>query len=179
MNRTFHRSSCRKRSLPPGLPLWCAMVLISPNASVQTSVHQTPTGPELTNLVIDLDAKLFRAYNDCDLEAFASMLAPNIDAYHDFGGHAVGRDTLKRLVQTNICSGPRIRRELIPGSMEVSPIRGVGAVQTSASLFWRRQPDGTDAKLDTARDIKLWEQRQGVWLLTFWISYDHRPATEK
>jgi hypothetical protein len=75
MKRTFNRSSCRTRSVLAGLLLWCAMVLISSNATGQTSVSQTLTGPELTNHVIDLDAKLFRAYNDCDLEAFASMLA--------------------------------------------------------------------------------------------------------
>jgi Domain of unknown function (DUF4440) len=165
-------------TLTATLLVWCAMVLVASDATGQNSASDL-TGPKLVEVGIDLDAKLFRAYNDCDLETFAALLAPNIDAYHDFGGHVVGRDTLKGLVQKNICSGPRIRRELVAGSMETLPIRGFGAVQTSESLFWRRQPDGTEVKGQTARDVKLWEQRDGVWLLAMWISYDHKPATAK
>jgi ketosteroid isomerase-like protein len=157
-----------------------AALTLAPVILAVGTFAQTPqVGPKLTDselreVVTKLDAQMYAAYNACDLDAFAAMLAPDVDAYHDLGGHAVGRDTLKGLVQQHICTGRHVRRELVTDTLDVSPIPGVGAVQTSASVFWERQPNGSEVKSETAKEVKLWRQREGVWQLAIWISYDHR-----
>jgi hypothetical protein len=69
-----------------------------------------------------------------------------------------------------------VRRDLAPGTLKVYPLKTYGAVETGIHLF-------CDAKLPKCSDgsgvgrfTMLWEFRDGVWLLTRVISYDHCHA---
>src|SRR5260370_30138550 len=46
---------------------------------------------DLDKAIIALDTKLFDAYNHCDLKAFDSLLADDVEFYHDQGGVTLGR----------------------------------------------------------------------------------------
>lgn len=49
------------------------------------------TEDELTRAVTLLDKQLFDAYNTCDLDKLKSMVAEDLEFYHDKTGLAVGR----------------------------------------------------------------------------------------
>ncbi len=146
--------------------------------SVHPAAAQTRrSGPDdaLYRTVAALDTALFQAYNTCDPDAFAKLVAEDVEFYHDQGGVARGRASLVESLERNICG--KTRRDLVPGTLEVHPMDGYGALQIGTHRFC----DVAAARCDAtsggiARFIHLWRQSDGVWQLTRVISYDHAPA---
>jgi ketosteroid isomerase-like protein len=126
--------------------------------------------PPLAESVAALDAAFFAAYNTCDLVKFGSLIAEDVEFYHDQGGITRGRQALVDSVKNNICG--KTRRELVAGTMQVYPMRGFGAVQTGDHRFFPIAKDS--AATGVAKFIHLWQKKDGGWLLTRVISFDHR-----
>ena len=61
-----------------------AMLLLSVFASVAR--RQEASGSPLYQTVAALDARLFRAYNSCDLPALESLVTDDLEFYHDRTG---------------------------------------------------------------------------------------------
>jgi hypothetical protein len=126
---------------------------------------------ELFKTISGLDTALFDAYNTCDLEKFGALLADDLEFYHDNDGLSRGAQKTIDAIKQNICG--KVHRDLVPGTLKVYPLKGYGAVETGIHLFCDPKlgkcPDGSGA----ARFTMLWEFRDGVWLLTRVISYDH------
>src|SRR5579885_1786177 len=59
----------------------------------------------LEQTIAALDAKLFDAYNHCDLKGFGDLVADDVEFYHDQGGVTLGREKLVESIQNNICTG--------------------------------------------------------------------------
>ena len=88
---------------------------------------------DLFKTISALDTELFDAYNKCDLEKFVSLLADDLEFYHDATGSSRGAQAAVDAVKTNICG--KVRRDLAPGSLKVYPLKGYGAVETGIHLF--------------------------------------------
>jgi hypothetical protein len=139
-------------------------------ASAQTSQGLPPTD-ELYKTVAALDTALFTAYNTCDLDKLAAMTADDLEFYHDQTGLATGKQSLVDGVKNNICG--KVHRELVPGTLEVYPLKGYGAVEIGVHRFThpnRPKPDTTGE----AKFVTLWQLKDGVWKITRVISFDHR-----
>lgn len=147
----------------------CVVLTTSVALAACAQHSAAPVDSELTKTVTVLDSNLFNAYNQCDLSTLARYIAPNLEFYHDKGGLTIGRDKLVESVKNNICG--KLRRELIPGTLEVYPIKGFGALEIGAHRFCEVSTGNCDA---VARFIHLWQFRDGNWSLTRVISYDHR-----
>jgi hypothetical protein len=66
---------------------------------------------------------------------------------------------------------------VIPGTLEVHPMDGYGALQIGAHRFCNAQAkpcDGTSGGV--GKFIHLWQNGDGAWQITRVISYDHAPA---
>src|SRR5271156_4501524 len=96
-------------------------------------VHAQAAPDPLFQTIQALDAKLFDAYNHCDLEKFGSLLADDLEFYHDKSGLTSGRQALVEGVKNNICG--KVTRELVPGTLEVYPIANYGAVEIGVHRF--------------------------------------------
>ena len=74
-----------------------------------------------------LDTKLFDAYNHCDLKTFDSLLADDVEFYHDQGGVTLGRQKLTESIKNNICTGDT-QRVLVRGSrpFRILAVEGTG-----------------------------------------------------
>ena len=81
----------------------------------------------------ELDAQLFDAANHCDYEKLAAMVDENLEFYHDLGGLMVGRQAFLDSIKHNTC-GVMIR-ELVPGTLQVYPIKGYGGIEIGAHRF--------------------------------------------
>jgi hypothetical protein len=128
---------------------------------------------ELTRAVTALDAQLFDAYNTCNLEKFSSLIAEDVEFYHDKGGLMVGGKALTEAIKNNICG--KVTRELVVGTLEVHSIQGYGAVEIGVHRFlhpWK-QDHGV---VGEAKFIHLWQYKDGAWKITRVISYDHDAA---
>ncbi len=126
---------------------------------------------ELFKTISKLDADLFDAYNTCNLEKFGSLLADDLEFYHDATGLSRGAQSTIDALKQNICG--KVRRDLAPGTLKVYPLKGYGAVETGIHFFCdsklEKCPDGSGV----GRFTMLWEFRDGVWMLTRVLSYDH------
>lgn len=126
---------------------------------------------DLFKTVSALDTALFDAYNTCDLEKFASLLADDLEFYHDQTGLSRGAQATVDAVKQNICG--KVHRDLVPGTLKVYPLKGYGAVETGIHLFCDAQkgkcPDGSGV----GRFTMIWEFRDSVWMLARVINYDH------
>lgn len=129
---------------------------------------------ELTATVKRLDADLFAAYNDCQLEKFGSFFPENLEFYHDqSGGGPMTREQLVTAIKQNICG--KVHRELV--SMEVFPMKNYGALETGVHRF---SHPGIDNDQGDAKFVQLWKYDGGRWWLTVVMSYDHNePVNEK
>jgi hypothetical protein len=137
---------------------------------------QTPAAPDqLFKTIQSLDTKLFDAYNHCDLTTLGSLVSEDLEFYHDKTGLAVGRQVFVDAIKNNICG--KVTRELVPGTLEVYPIAGYGAVEIGVHRFHH---PGDPGNIGEAKFIILWQQQKdGSWIVTRTISYDHRPAEKQ
>jgi Domain of unknown function (DUF4440) len=139
-----------------------AAALVTPG-----SAQLAATDP-LYKTIEALDAKLFAAYNTCDLATMSAMVSDDLEFYHDVSGLAVGRQSLLDGVKNNICG--KVTRELVPGSLEVYPIAKYGAVEIGTHRF--HHPDDP-ANIGEAKFIHVWHNDNGTWKLTRVLSFDH------
>jgi hypothetical protein len=153
------------------------LLLMPPVAALHAQTRQSATGDALFQKLASLDARLFESYNTCDLETFASFFAEDVEFYHDKGGLMRGRQALVDAVEKNICG--KTRRELIPGTLEVHPMDGFGALQIGAQRFCEAKQKQCDGKSGgVAKFIHLWQESGGAWKITRVISYDHASAVK-
>ncbi len=66
-----------------------------------------------------------------------------------------------------------MQRTLVPGSMEVYPLNGYGAVELGVHRFHH---PGHPENVGEAKFVTLWQNKNGVWKVTRAISYDHEPV---
>ena len=135
------------------------------------SPNKTTPSDELSRSIASLDSALFDAYNQCDLEKFGAFFIDDVEFYHDQGGVTLGRQNLTESVQKNICG--KVRRELVPETLEVYPMRGYGAVEMGVHRFHQPKVD-PNKPVGEAKFVHLWQNKEGVWRITRVISYDHR-----
>jgi hypothetical protein len=132
--------------------------------------QSTDTPENLLKTIQALDTRLFDAYNHCELATFSSMVAEDVEFYHDKTGLAVGRQALVDGIKNNICS--KVTRELVPGTLEVYPIANYGAVEIGVHRFHHPHDDSNNGE---AKFIQLWQNKNGSWKITRVISFDHKP----
>jgi hypothetical protein len=135
-----------------------------------------PVDEELYQTIARLDTEVFDAYNQCELEKFGSYFTEELEFYHDDGGLTnKTRQGLVEALKNNICH--KVRRELVPETLAVYPLRGYGAVEIGVHRFHhpgREKEDG----VGEAQFVHLWQNKDGKWQITRVISFDHHSLTD-
>ena len=152
-----------------------ALCAAQPDPQSSPSPEKIQSQAELEKVITALDAALFDAYNHCDLKKFASLIDDNVEFYHDQGGLTLGQAALTDSVKKNICG--KVTRELVPGSLQVYPMKGYGAVETGVHRFHRPGHEDTEG-VGEGKFIHLWRYEDGAWKITRVISYDHHAAAK-
>jgi hypothetical protein len=99
------------------------------------SLESIKSQEDLNKTISSLDVALFDSYNRCDLEKFGTFFVDDVEFYHDQGGVTLGRENLTESVKKNICGGD-VRRELVPGTLQVHYMKGYGAVEIGVHRFY-------------------------------------------
>jgi hypothetical protein len=152
------------------VPLF-ALYLLRADAQVEKIRSQA----ELERTVASLDAALFGSYNTCQLEKFASFFADDVEFYHDLDGVTHGKEKLSASLKNNICG--KVTRELVPGTLQVYPMKGYGAVEMGVHRFHHPGHDDTEP-VGEGKFIHLWQYKDGAWKVTKVISYDHHALAK-
>ena len=132
---------------------------------------------DLDKAISALDTKLFDAYNHCDLKTFDSLLADDVEFYHDQGGVTLGRQKLTESIKNNICTGDT-QRVLVPGTLKIYYMKGYGAIEMGVHRFMHPKTEATNGTGE-ASFVQLWQYKDGNWKLTRVLSYDHHSAGPK
>jgi hypothetical protein len=145
--------------------IFCAVL------SLAQTQQGLPPSDDLYKTIAGLDTTLFDAYNHCDLDKLGSMVAEDLEFYHDQSGLAVGRRPFVDAIKANICG--KVHRELVANTLEVYPLKGYGAVEIGVHRF--THPHDPTA-LGEAKFVTLWRLKDGTWTVTRAISFDHRAV---
>ena len=128
--------------------------------------NYTPIDQELHDAILAMDEEYFVAYNTCDLETQERMYADDMEFYHDIGGLMTDKAALIQALKDNICG--KVTRELIPGSMEVYPIAGYGAVAEGYHKFFNKEEPNAPQK--PSKFITIWKDTPAGWKMARIVS---------
>ncbi len=143
----------------------------APTPALTDEPRSTAT-PQLTATIATLDSTLFAAFNAHDAEAMEAYFTLDLEFYHDKTGLA-GFDTtmanFRDLFEQNSDTG--LRRDLVPGTLEVHPLGEFGALAICQHRFCHVE-DGED-DCGTFKNIMVWRRDSTGWKVCRVISYDH------
>jgi ketosteroid isomerase-like protein len=134
---------------------------------------QSSASDDLFQTVSRLDKEVFDAIDRCDMQTEASFWSDDAEFYHDKEGLMVGGQQIVQAIKNNLCG--KVKRELVPGTLEVYPLAGYGAVEIGVHRFlhpWE-QDHGV---IGEAKFIHVWQHKDGKWKITRVISIDHHQA---
>jgi hypothetical protein len=122
--------------------------------------------------IAKMDSIFFTAFNNCDTATTKTLFTPDLEFYHDRGGLTNYEQNLQSI--RSRCKGAaKVRRELVPGSLEVYPIKDYGAIQIGRHRFYYTPP-GKEELLDgTFKFVHIWVYKNQEWKMSRVISYDH------
>mgnify|MGYP003583234421 FL=1 len=153
------------------------MAVAASGVSVASATGDKPAAQapdSLQDTVAALDAAVFDAFNTCDaagqLQRHASYFDPDVEFYHDTGGVTWTRQDMLANTEKYVCG--KFRRELVPGTLSVFPIKDFGAIERGTHRFCQFDTGKCDGMADF---VIVWRHQDGSWKITRVLSYGHRP----
>ncbi|GAB2501317.1 serine hydrolase [Arenimonas alkanexedens] len=154
----------------------CSAAMLGLSLILMTPVNASDDGradEALAATIAALDEAAFDAFNHCDqagqLEKYASYFAPEVEFYHDQGGVTWTRDEMIANTEKFVCGN--FRRERVPGSLRVYPIKDFGAIEQGAHTFCQFDSGKCEGIADF---LIVWRLRDDRWEATRVLSYGHR-----
>lgn len=141
-----------------------------------------PEAAELRRQIEAADADFFRLlFLGCDPARAREGITADLEFYHDRGGASFGADAFiavyeRQCRERQAPDAWRSRRELVPGTLSVDPVPGLGAIETGEHVFFERQGEGPEQLVGRARFAQLWVLSPTGWRLSRVFSYAHGPA---
>ena len=151
------------------LIVWAAIV-----AAALRLDGQTPTVTKVVQSlrveIARMDSVLFAAFNVGDLTRLKTFFAPDLEFYQDNEGLENYAQTMKDFREM-LRQPSRIRRELVPGTVEVYPIKNYGAIEVGSHRFCHEENGRTEC--GTFKFLHVWRKTGKTWRLSRIVSYAH------
>lgn len=128
--------------------------------------HDQPLKIEIARM----DSVLFAAFNARDLATLGTFFAPDLEFYQDNEGLENYSQTMKDFGEM-FQQSSRIRRMLVPGSLEVYPIKNYGAIETGSHRFCHEENGKPEC--GTFKFLHVWRKTSNSWQLSRIVSYAH------
>jgi hypothetical protein len=153
----------------PLVAAWIAVTAAAVSAAPATHQAADP----LFETISALDTAVFDAFNHCSspeqLQKHASYFAPDVEFYHDTGGVTWSRQDMLANTEKYVCG--HFRRELVPGTLKVFPIKDFGAIAQGSHRFCQFDSGKCEGIADF---VIVWNNQEGHWQITRVLSYGHR-----
>jgi ketosteroid isomerase-like protein len=117
-----------------------------------------------------MDATIFDAFNAHDAGRVMSLITDDVEFYHDKDGVSNYQQTAEALKKLFV-SVPDIRRELVPGTLEVYPIKGYGAIEIGVHRFTHKENGKEES--GSFKFVHIWRQVGDSWKISRVVSYGH------
>lgn len=158
------------RAIAAAILFYLVLVAAEPSQAQATPRETQPD--TLFMAIAAADSSFFDAYNKCELAKMKSSFTTDVEFYHDQSGLS-RLDGVMSDLRKYVCG--KVHRDPVPGTLEVNPLKGYGAVATGLHRFcdaqkYQRCEEGTSG---VAKFVTLWRQQKGRWRMSRVISYDH------
>jgi hypothetical protein len=130
----------------------------------------TPVSQELYDNIASMDSILFAALQVQDTLTLKELFTKDLEFYHDRGGLSDYHNMIN-VSKTLFTKENGLKRTLVPGSLEVYPIKDYGAIQEGRHRFCH--PENGKMDCGTFKFIHIWKKEDGKWKISRIISYDH------
>ena len=131
---------------------------------------QKKASDSLYSQIAHMDSIMFNAFNSRDTDTFKKLFTEDLEFYHDKGGLTGYQQTIEFMTST-AKSNNGLRRDLVPGSFEVYPIKDYGAIEIGAHTFCHEENGKQDC--GTFRFVHIWKKMGNEWKVTRVVSYNH------
>jgi hypothetical protein len=138
------------------------------DASANTYANHS--SQELYDTIAHMDSVLFEAFSTHNLDKLKTLFTDDLEFYHDLGGLTNYEQNMEAF-KNNFAKNNRLRRELVPGSLEVYPVKDYGAIETGAHKFCHTE--NGEEQCGTFRFVHVWQKKNGEWKISRVISYAH------
>lgn len=152
------------------LAIFLPLSFLATSYAIAQTDKEKRAAANLYKEIIHMDSLLFDAFNSQNIEKLKVLFSTDVEFYHDTGGLTEYKQTIenfKKLFEQN----KGLRRTLIPGSVEIYPIKEYGAIQIGSHRFCHVENGKDDC--GTFKFTNIWHKDKGVWKLRRVISYDH------
>lgn len=130
----------------------------------------TPTSGTLYNEITRQDSLLFDSFNKRDIDKLSQFFDQKLELYQDNTGVRNFNESMaafKELFEKDYV----LTRKLVPGSMEVYPLKDFGAIQTGQHIF--SHIENGKPQMATYKFMRIWQKKDGIWRVTREITYGH------
>lgn len=117
-----------------------------------------------------MDAMMFEAFNNKDLEKFKSLFTADLEWLQDNGG-LLSYETVFTNFSNMFKNENKLTRKLVKGTLEVHPIKDYGAIEIGVHEF-RHMENGKE-EIGTFKFLMIWKKQDNQWKIARVISYDH------
>ena len=128
------------------------------------------TSQELYAEIAHMDSIMFDAFNTQNMAVFKPLFTTDLEWYQDNDG-LIPYETVFKNFETNFHREYKLTRILVPGSLEVHPIKGFGAIEIGTHQF--RHIENGKEEIGTFKFVMIWQKKAGDWKISRVISYDH------
>ena len=156
-----------------------ASVALTASIATASETQLTPdqgTDKLLSDISV-LDSAVFDSFNKCsspdELQKHAVYFAPDVEFYHDTGGVTWNRQEMIANTAKFACGN--YRRELVPGTLKVFPVKEFGAIEQGVHRFCRIDTGNCEGMADF---VLVWQERDSKWQITRVLSYGHRTSEQ-
>lgn len=131
---------------------------------------QEKKSDELYSEITHMDSVLFNAFNNRDTVTFKKIFTTDLEFFHDKGGLTDYAYTIQSLKNAS-ARNDGLKRELVPGTLEIYPIPNYGAMEIGAHTFCHQENGKQDC--GTFKFVHVWKKIGNEWKITRVVSYGH------
>lgn len=142
----------------------------APKSNAAGARERPSPPPSLHDEIAAADSALFGAFNQRDLTKLMSFFTRDLEFYQDNEGVASYAQTKSDFGQMFGQAAP-IRRELVPGTLEVFPVKNYGAMEVGRHRFCHVE-NGSE-ECGTFSFVHIWRRTDRGWQIARAISYGH------
>ena len=147
-----------------------ALAFVPSGLAQQATPVAPPNAGQLRDTILRMDRKLFDAFNTHRADAVMALFTEDLEFFQDNDGlknyQRCARD-FKALFESNT----DIKRELLPESLEVYPIKDYGAIEIGTHRFCHKE----NGQIDCAvfKFVMVWRKEGESWKVSRVVSYGH------
>ena len=148
-----------------------ALIVTSTIHAIGQSTHDSSgRSGELFDTIARMDSLLSDRFNTHDAEALMKMFTVDLEFYHDGDGFNDFQKT-KDDFKTMFGNATDIRRDLVPGSLEVYPLKDYGAIEIGQHRFCHKE--NAKEECGAFKFAMVWRKSDGLWRISRVLSYGH------